>query len=92
MPALVVEMKYNPRLRNIPVSIIDDDVAKHGKKINGVNIDGGREKLWRLQGKRIDDIIIAIPSASKGYKRNIQLLCKNRLQGKNTPVGIPAYR
>ncbi|WP_010681344.1 polysaccharide biosynthesis protein [Acetivibrio cellulolyticus] len=62
---IVKEMKMHPELKNTPVAIIDDDMFKQGKKINGVPIVGQRKDISKVVEKRqIDEIIIATPSAS----------------------------
>jgi FlaA1/EpsC-like NDP-sugar epimerase len=62
---IVKEMKTHPELKSIPVAIIDDDIYKLGKKINGVSILGQRKDILKVVEKRqIDEIIIATPSAS----------------------------
>ncbi len=61
---VVKELKYNFRLKCHPVAIIDDNAMKHGKKLNGVHIVGGRDKIAQtVHKKQIDEIIIAIPTA-----------------------------
>ena len=55
----------HPELKSKPVAIIDDDMLKQGKKINGVPIVGQRKDITTIvEKKQIDEIIIAIPSAS----------------------------
>jgi len=50
----------------VPVVMVDDDKTKHGTKINGVPVASGREKIKELaQQYKIDEIIVAIPSASR---------------------------
>lgn len=62
---IVKEMKMHPELKSKPVAIIDDDMLKQGKKINGVPIVGQRKDITTIvEKKQIDEIIIAIPSAS----------------------------
>lgn len=62
---IVKEMKMHPELKSTPVAIIDDDLFKQGKKINGVPIKGQRKDILKVVEKyQIDEIIIATPSAS----------------------------
>jgi len=62
---IVKKMKMHPELKSKPVAIIDDDMLKQGKKINGVPIVGQRKDITTIvEKKQIDEIIIAIPSAS----------------------------
>jgi len=63
---VIKEMLLHPELNSIPVAIIDDDKSKLGKKINGVPILGNSGNIADIAyRKKIDEIIIAIPSASK---------------------------
>lgn len=62
---IVKEMKMHPELKSTPVAIVDDNLFKQGKKINGVPIVGQRKDIASVVEKRqIDEIIIATPSAS----------------------------
>jgi len=65
--AIVIrELKHHPELKSVPVAIIDDDINKYGKKLDGVPILGDRTSITRVvKSRNIDEIIIAIPSASK---------------------------
>lgn len=71
--AMVVrELKSNISLMCKPVAFIDDDVNKIGKTINGIPVVGTkysiRETVLRFE---IDQIVIAIPSATKNEIREI---------------------
>ena len=63
---------------NMHVScVIDDNPGCHGKYLRGVPIVGGRECIPFCVGKYdIDEIIIAIPSASRAALRPILDICK----------------
>ncbi len=84
---VVKEFRNNPGLKSVPVSIIDDDIAKHGKKLNGVHIDGGRKRIIEVARKKgIDEIIIAIPSVSNRIVNEIYAECsKTRCKVKILP-------
>ncbi|HHV96821.1 MAG TPA: polysaccharide biosynthesis protein [Clostridiaceae bacterium] len=61
---IVKELESSPCLHSKAVVIIDDDENKIGKKLHGVPILGNRNDIVRLaEEKKIDEIIIAIPSA-----------------------------
>lgn len=63
---IIKELKLHPELKLTPIAIIDDNAAKKGRKINGVPIVGIRSDIAEVVNKRnIDEIIIAVPSASK---------------------------
>lgn len=54
------------------VGYIDDDPAKHGAYIRGLRVFGGREILPRVvQEQKVDEVLVAIPSASVGTLREI---------------------
>lgn len=62
---IIRELKHHPELKSTPVAIIDDDISKFGKKINGIMIIGQRRDIHKaVEKKMIDEIIIALPSAS----------------------------
>jgi len=73
-----------------PVAMIDDDPNKMGLEIMGVPIVGNREDIYRIVKQlRIQDIIIAMPSASQQEIRKIIDLCKNTgVQVKILPASV----
>lgn len=57
--------------------IIDDDPKKWGSYIQGIKVVGGREKILEaVDVYNIDEIFVAIPSASKVVIREILEICK----------------
>jgi len=71
------EMKFNGKLDLYPVCFIDDNPLKHGQHVNGCIVVGGRDKIVETAEKyRIDEIIIAIPSASRSQIAEIIEICK----------------
>ena len=57
--------------------IIDDNPNKHGRYIEGVPVVGDRSEILAAAEKyQIDQIYIAIPSASAAAKRDILNICK----------------
>lgn len=74
---VVREYRNHLQLNSKPVVLIDDDVKKQGKVINGVPVVGGRQSiLSAAENYHIDEIVIAIPSASKRDIREIIDICK----------------
>lgn len=74
---IIKEMKQHPKLKCVPVAIIDDDMSKFGKKINGVPIVGNREIILEtIEKKKIDEIIIAIPSADRRVINEVYNKCE----------------
>ncbi len=60
-----------------PVAMIDDDPGKMGLEIMGVAIVGNRNDINRIVKQlRVQDIIIAMPSASQQDLRKIIDICK----------------
>lgn len=59
------------------VCLIDDDVQKIGKFVRGVKVAGNRNCIRELADKyHIDEIIMAIPSATNTQKKEILSICK----------------
>ena len=79
--ALVVrEMQKNPQLGLHPVGYLDDDQAKQRHQIHGVSVIGKLTDLRRvLDRRRVDEVIIAIPSAGGQVVRLVTDIC--RLKG-----------
>lgn len=74
---IIREFKRHPELKSAPVAVVDDDIKKHGRRINGVPVVGGRCDIQEIvRRKRIDEIIIAIPSASRNQISQIIGECK----------------
>lgn len=73
---LIKELEFGPGSSRI-VCIIDDNPAKKGKYIHGFPIVGGRSDIPRMADKYdVDEIIIAIPSASPTVTRDILSICQ----------------
>lgn len=73
---IVKEVKEHPELKSIPIAIIDDDKEKTGRKINGVPIVGQFGDIINVvHKKRIDEIIIALPSFSKKMIDDLYQTC-----------------
>ncbi|MDR7857532.1 nucleoside-diphosphate sugar epimerase/dehydratase [Tissierella sp.] len=76
--AMVIrEYKNHTQLNSRPVVIIDDSEKKQGQMINGVPVVGRRSDIPVIVDKyKIDEIIIAMPSASKKEIREIVEISK----------------
>jgi len=71
------EIHDNPALGMIDVGFIDDDKAKIGTRIQGLRVLGGHEEIGTIcRDHKVDEIIIAIPSASASKVRHIVEHCK----------------
>ncbi len=76
--AMIIKEIQNSRYLDQQVCcVIDDNESKHGKYIRGIKIMGGRGDICRLAHEmKIDEIIVAMPSASQAEKREILNICK----------------
>ncbi len=71
------EMHSNPQLGLIPVGFVDDDRQKHGVRIHGVPVLGGQERIPELVREyKVDEVVIAMPSASGSIIRNVLETCQ----------------
>lgn len=74
---IVKELKDHTKLNYKIVGLIDDNMNKHGQRLMGVKILGTVKELGDVViDKEVDEIIIAIPSASKSDIKNIVNECK----------------
>ncbi len=74
---VIKEYKNHPRLNSKPVALIDDDEYKQGRVIMGVPVVGKRDDiLAQVEKLKIDEIILAMPSASKKDISSIVDICK----------------
>ena len=71
------ELHTSSHSQNRVVCIIDDDPAKKGSLLKGVEVIGGREEILRaVERFGVTDIILAIPTASQKDKRDIIDICQ----------------
>ncbi|WHH61716.1 nucleoside-diphosphate sugar epimerase/dehydratase [Petroclostridium sp. X23] len=74
---VIKEMKSHYEGISIPVVMVDDNYDKHRSHVHGVPVKGDRTKIKELAEKyRVDEIIIAIPSATKKEMKEILEICK----------------
>lgn len=72
---IIVELKTTQSLR-VPICAVDDNPLIHFYKNNGVPVLGDRNDIVELaEQHRIDEIIVAIPSASSETLRDILAIC-----------------
>lgn len=70
------EFRYSAHSENKVVCVIDDDRSKWGSFIQGVKIVGGKESIVLAAEKyNVEEIILAIPSASRRQKLDILEIC-----------------
>jgi FlaA1/EpsC-like NDP-sugar epimerase len=71
------EMQANPGLGFRAVGFVDDQTAKHHMYIHGVCVLGGRHDIPKIVSqKRVDQVIIAMPTASGKQIRAIVKICE----------------
>lgn len=71
------ELELSQELDSRICCIIDDDPRKHGTFIHGIRVVGGREQILKAAQKYdINEIIIAIPSASRKEQKRILTICQ----------------
>lgn len=77
---VVREMQKNPQLRLEPVCFLDDDPEKQKLSMHGMPVVGRLEDLAAtIDRQRIDEVIIAIPTAPGTVVRQVTDIC--RLKG-----------
>ncbi|MDD5424650.1 MAG: hypothetical protein PHR74_05175, partial [Candidatus Omnitrophica bacterium] len=75
--AFLREIRKNKSLSYRPVGFIDDDHSKYGRRIQGIPVVGVRSDIPRIvEEKDIDEIILAIPSADRKTKDDIEAICR----------------
>ena len=88
--ALVVrEMQKNPQMKLKPTCFLDDDPGKQNQQIHGVRVAGKLDDLAKIVSQqRIEEVIIAIPSAPGGVIRQVADVCRLRGVPFRTMPGI----
>lgn len=70
------EFQFSAHSENNVVCIIDDDRSKHGSYMRGVKIVGGRDDILQMAEKYgVEEIVLAIPSASRRERLDILDIC-----------------
>jgi FlaA1/EpsC-like NDP-sugar epimerase len=84
---IVREIRENPRLNYELVGILDDDPKKRGMKIHGVPVLGPIPKIHNMAYRdEMDEILIALPSASTKQMRRVIEACEaTGLKTRTTP-------
>ena len=66
------EMHRNPQLGYTPIGLVDDDPRKKNIRIHGVRVLGTTRDLPHLlRDNKPDEVLIAVPSASGEFRRNV---------------------
>jgi FlaA1/EpsC-like NDP-sugar epimerase len=73
---IVREMKKNPDMGFLPVGFVDDDNSKHVIRLHNLKVLGHKQDLPDIiEKEKVDELIIAIPSASGRLMREVVALC-----------------
>lgn len=73
---IIHELKTSRHLNRNVSCIIDDNLSKKGKYLQGVRIAGGRDMILdAVRRYQIEEIILAIPSANAKTTREILQIC-----------------
>lgn len=77
---VVKELQKNPELNLNPVGFLDDNKAKMSQQIHGIPVVGTLSDIGKvIESKKIDEVIIAIPSSGGKVIRMVADIC--RLKG-----------
>lgn len=75
---LLGEISFNNIYGYNPVGIIDDNPEKHGRKICGVKVLGGRDKISRaVIDNKVETIIFSIVNLEADAKQELLEICMN---------------
>jgi FlaA1/EpsC-like NDP-sugar epimerase len=88
---LLADIRNTPQLNLLPVGFIDDNPRLHGLRIHNLQVYGGQADLVAtVREQRIDQVIIAIPSAPGKAIRSYVQLCQEAKVPTKTIPSIPA--
>lgn len=74
---LISNLSQNNKSNILPVGFIDDNESFWGLKIGHVPVIGGEESLeFAIKDMNVKEVIIAIPSASSDFVKDIYMRCK----------------
>jgi FlaA1/EpsC-like NDP-sugar epimerase len=74
---LIREIGRNPGLNFAIVGFVDDDRRKQGRRLHGIKVLGGIDQLPDLcRTRRVEELLIAIPSATGTEMRRIIGACR----------------
>ncbi len=86
---ILKELRNHKSFEVKPIGFIDDDIEKKGKVVNGVKVLGNRYDIPSVVEKfKVDEIIIALPSASSEDRIELLNISKNTSVKTKTLPGI----
>lgn len=72
----IKEFMSSSNSQNLVVCAVDDDKTKHGMRVRGVRVVGGREKIEEAVKKyKVEEIVFCIPSAPGKMRNEILEIC-----------------
>lgn len=82
------ELKADEYRKGVPVVIVDDSIGKQNRRMHGVPIRGGCDRIPEIAARyNVDTIIYCIPSASEERQRQIlEIAMKTGCQLKKSPT------
>lgn len=85
---VVREILRAPQMAYEPIGFLDDDPVKWRSRIHGLEVFGAIEQVKEVaEAQNVDEILIAMPSASRAQMRRIVDLCKGaELRFKTLPA------
>ncbi len=86
---IVKELRTNPQLGLKPIAFVDDDPVKQNVNIHGVQVVGTLEHIPDIvKENRIDEIIIAMPTASGKTINSVVQMCQTLKVTSKTIPGV----
>jgi FlaA1/EpsC-like NDP-sugar epimerase len=83
------ELQKSSQLNLLPIGFLDDDPAKQNHEIYGVSVIGKMEQIASvLENQHVDEVVIAIPSASGNIIRMVNDACREKGIPSRTMPGI----
>lgn len=83
------EAQRNPQLGIEIAGFLDDDPVKQGKRIAGIDVRGPLTALASVvQAQRVDEVVIALPSAPGSVVRNLVETCRELNVRSRTVPGV----
>ena len=68
--------KHDPLMPGIPIVATDDDPKKRKMRIHGVKVEGNSDDIvWLAEKYNIEQIVVAIPSATVEERKRIYEIC-----------------
>jgi FlaA1/EpsC-like NDP-sugar epimerase len=82
-------LQKNPQVNLIPIGFLDDNPVKMKQQIHGIPVIGSLSDLAKvLDNRRVDEVIIAIPSAPGKVIRMVSDICRLKAVHFRTMPGI----